>query len=209
MHNIGSNIPNLSMHAKASIVSVVGLLALAGCRSVAPYELPTLEQSLGNPLFAETYADHLVDRMTDFAIRNDAILEDGGKRDAIEEARTWGLDVAKEATRKQREGYIGHFVEVRQQAEGEVLYLTNVLYLSPTFFIAPGPSLRIFLSKSIDPREATEFPDEGSIDLGRLESPYGAQQYRVPETEHPEEYKTVVLYDIELGLIYGFAQLSR
>ena len=54
-----------------------------------------------------------------------------------------------------------------------------------------------------------EFPDETAVDLGRLESAYGAQHYAVPPLDYANQLRTAVLYDRELKRIHGFAQLRE
>ena len=68
--------------------------------------------------------------------------------------------------------------------------------------------MHLFLSESVDPRDI-EFPDDSSVDLGPILSPYGAQRYAVPTTDPPQRYRTAVLWDMKLERLYGFAQLSE
>jgi hypothetical protein len=182
-------------------------LLLASCTSAPPKQI-TLEERLQNPLFAEQYGDLLVESLVELEIQNDPLLEDTGKKDRADDARREALDIAKEATKKQRDGTIGNFVPVAEFAKGEVLYLENTLYFGPTFEVVPGPDLWIYLTTLVDPRE-TAFPDETSIEVAGLESPYGDQWYPVKNIEDPLLYRTVVLFDRDLERIHGFAQLSK
>lgn len=166
----------------------------------------TLEQQLENPLFAEQYYDDLVDRMVELFIQNDPAVEDNAKQGIIEDTRTEALNRAKEATSRQRDGVLGSFVSVKEHAEGEVLFLDGMLYLGPEFLSQPGPDLHIYLSKLIDPREEGSFPDADALDVGRVESPYGAQTYTVIGAEDPTAFHSAVLWDTKLERMYGFAQ---
>ena len=181
-------------------------ILLAGCTS-SNSSGPNLEAHLLNPLYAERYYDNLVDRIVELEIQKDPILENERKKKIADETRRKALAGAQEAQKKQREGPRGFFIGVQEYAQGETLYLGDTLYLSTTFETDPGPSLHLYLSTIVDPRD-TEFPDETTFDLGRLESPYGVQQYAVPEVEDPLLYRTAVLWDTKLERLYGFAQLS-
>jgi len=168
----------------------------------------TLETRLQNPLFAERYAETMVDLMVELEIQSDPLLEDESKKKIVDDTRRKWLKIGRDARKKQREGTAGHFIGTKEYTQGEALYVDNTLYLSTLFEAAPGPSLHLFLTAVVDPRDV-EFPDETGIDLGRLESPYGAQQYNVPPVENPLLYRTVVLWDTKLERMYGFAQLGK
>lgn len=186
--------------------------ALAGCGN--DVGLPTREIShrdfLRNPLYAEYYYDDLTETMLTFALTEDPMLEDADVRAAVDRARVDGLERAKAAVESQRGGSDGPFLSDRELVVGEALLLDRVLYLGPTFDSAPGPSLRLFLTSVVDPRDAA-FPDDTAVDLGEPVHHYGAQAFAVPRSVTDEEYaklRTVVLWDDELGIVYGFAQLQ-
>lgn len=181
-------------------------LLLAGCSSAT--EEMSLEQRLENPLYAERYAEEIVDRMVEYKIQNDPILEDEQKAAIIEETRKKWLEVGRDARTKQREGFTGFVTSINEPAKGELLYMGNILYTDTTFDVAPGPDLHFYITTIVDPRD-TEFPDETAVDLGQLRSSYGAQKYSVPPVEDPQIYRTVVLWDNALERLYGFAQISK
>lgn len=182
-------------------------LLLAACSSQAT-EITSLEDRLTNPLFTERYAEELVDRMVEFKIQGDPILEDEDKAEAIEDARKKWLEIARNARKRQREGFIGFLITVKEPVKGEVLYVDNTLYTDTTFTVAPGPNVHIYISTVVDPRDV-EFPDESAIDIGKLQSAYGAQRYSVPLVEEPQLYRSVVLWDKDLERLYGFAQVNK
>ena len=181
-------------------------LLLAGC-SAEPNEM-SLEQRLENPLYAERYAEEIVDRMVEYKIQNDPLLEDKQKAALIEETRKKWLEVGRDARTKQREGFTGFLISINEPAKGELPYRENILYTDTTFDVAPGPDLHFYMTTVVDPRD-TEFPDETAIDLGQFRSSYGAQKYSVPPVEDPQLYRTVVLWDNALERLYGFAQISK
>ena len=137
------------------------------------------------------------------------IVKDKAKSAAIDAIREDALEKAQEQTRKRREGIFGYFVTIHEPVEGQALLMNNTLYIGPSFMTVPGPSLHIYLTTVVDPRD-TKFPDATSIDLGLLSSPYDEQVYRLPSNaKNPEKYRTVVLYDTKLQRLYGFVQLTK
>ena len=168
----------------------------------------TLEQQLANPLYAEQYYDILLDRMVELDIQDDPLMQDASKAALVDNTRLDALKKAKEATQRQREGTIGQFIGASEEVRGEALYVDNMLYFGPTFETYPGPELHVFLSTVVDPRDVA-FPDDTSMDLGRVESAFGAQSMAVPEVENPLLYRTVALWDTKLERLYGFAQLAQ
>ena len=181
------------------------LVPLASCTTKNQL---TLEQSLKNPLFAERYGNEMTDRMTELEIQHDPLLKEGRKGKYAMDAKEQALTLGDAATKKRHEGTYGSFVTVKEETDGSVLFVDSMLYLSPNFATYPGPSLHLFITTIVDPRNV-QFPDGTAIDLGRLESPYGAGQYAVPKNAKQGAYRTVVLWDTRLERVYSFAQLSR
>ncbi len=161
-----------------------------------------------NPLVAERYWEELTDRMTMLVINKDPILKDPAKAALIDRIKNDALAKAKEQTRLMRNGLSSSFQTVAQQTDGLALLLRNTLYLSSDFATYPGPSLHLYLTSMVDPRDSA-FPDTSARDLGVMQSPYGAQAYDLGEDPKMSTYRTVVVYDTELGLIYGFTQLGK
>jgi hypothetical protein len=170
---------------------------------------PTMEEQLKNPLYAEQYWSHMTDRMVTIII-NEEFKDDAGKLAEVDKVRQESLEKAQAMTKRRGEGIYGSFVPVKETTQGIALAVDNMLYLNPDFFVYPGPALHVYLSTVLDPREGT-FPDDTAIDLGIIQSPYGAQMYQTPSVKLLGEgaIRTVVLYDKLLGRIYGFAQLAK
>ncbi|MDP7068891.1 MAG: DM13 domain-containing protein [Candidatus Peribacteraceae bacterium] len=191
--------------SKRLLIAVPALL-LAACTQVISSD-PDIGYLIQNPLFAERYAEEMVDGMVNLEIYEDPILEDGSKQKVVDATKEEWLRIAKDARKAQRRGFKGGWTPVKVLTEGEVLYLDNVIYFDSQFDALPGPSVHVFLSKMVDPREEG-FPDEYAMDLGEMKTAYGAQRYSVPEVENPIEYNTVVLWDKKLEMLYTFSQLS-
>ncbi|TSC59264.1 MAG: hypothetical protein Greene041662_623 [Candidatus Peregrinibacteria bacterium Greene0416_62] len=188
---------------------VTGLLlltALTGCNGGG--SAVTIKERLRNPLFAERYAEAMVDRLVELDIANDPIMEDAGKKAFVDEQRKHWLEVAREGRQRQRLGTQGNMIMIGEYTKGDILYLDNLLYFGTLFEIDPLPSISVFLTSVVDPRDVV-FPDETAMDLGPLQSAYGAQTYDVPAVENPLLYRTVVLWDTELGRLHSFAQLGK
>ncbi len=168
----------------------------------------SLDALLQNPLYAERYMENMVDFYTEFEIQEDPILDNEEINAFMDSERRNWLDQSRKVRELQREGFLGNLITVNKSVYGEVLYLNDMLYLGSEFESTPGPSLHLYLTQAVDPRDVA-FPDSTSIDIGRLESAYGAQSYSVPPTDKPELYRTLVLWDDKLSILYGFAQLQE
>ncbi|MBI1813129.1 DM13 domain-containing protein [Candidatus Peregrinibacteria bacterium] len=191
------------------------VLALTACQP-APTPHVTLEQRLRNPIFAERYWGELVDRMVSLQMNDQKLLQYKTRAAIVDKIRLDALGREQDYTRKRHEAVIGNFVSIGEQVQGPAMLAGNALSLGPGFETDPGPSLHVYLTTVMDPRDVP-FPDATSVDLGRLESPYDSQQYDVPLPPKPSgsgsavppHYRTVVLWDSQLQLLYGFAQLSK
>ncbi len=193
-----------------SILAFLPVAMLAGCSANAGSSNISMEQHLQNPLFAERYWEEMVDRMVSRQLNDPEIVKDPAKAAVIDEIRSSALEKAQEQTRKRREGTFGYFVSINEPTEGQALLIDKTLYIGPSFMTVPGPNLHIYLTQVVDPRDSKTFPDEATIDLGPLSSPYDEQVYHLPaNTKDIEKYRTVVLYDTELERLYAFVQLTK
>ena len=194
---------------KYLLYSLIATLPLAACFGPPGQQSAELQQQIENPLYLERYAEEMVENLVKMAIDEDPILEDKRKAAVVEQSRTYWLEEAKRARREQQEGRSGTFIPMGRYSHGEVLLASDGhLYIDSLFESTPSPSLHVFISTVVDPRDV-EFPDESSIDLGLIRSGYGAQTYELPENmENLLIYRTVILWDTELDQLQSFAQLS-
>ncbi len=182
-------------------------LLLCGCSKAAYQADPNA--LLGNPLYVELFANEMVDTMVEFDIQNDPIILDTTKKKIIDDTKKAWLIKSTEAKQLQRKGIKGSFIEIKEYAEGEVLLLNNIVHFGPNFVTAPGPELHAFLSTVVDPRDAETFPDATAIDVGIVRVPYGAQSFIITQKiDDPKIYRSIALWDVKLGLLYGFAQIN-
>ncbi|MFA6522760.1 MAG: DM13 domain-containing protein [Candidatus Peribacteraceae bacterium] len=183
-------------------------LLLAGCtRSDSGQANVRWENLMQNPLYADQYWLDMVNRMVEMQLQEPDLAKNKTLLATVDEVRRNALLREQAEARKRREGKEGSFIQVKEFTEGRALLRGTTLSFSPTFSTVPGPNLRIYLSPSLDPRDAA-FPDTGSLNVGRLESPYGAQEYLLSEETDTKPFRTVVLYDPKLERLYGFAQLQ-
>lgn len=185
-------------------------LVLVSCSAApsGPLSLP-LQERMRNPLVAERYWGDLAEHMAEFARQGDPILKDTVKAAIIDGERLRALERVTDARALKGEGTSGIFKTSTplEELDGEVLLRGNTLSFGPSFYTLPGPSVRVYLTTTVDPRDA-KFPDPTSVDLGLLQTAYGPQEYAVPEG-NLEGLRTAVLYDTMLDRIVGFAQLSK
>lgn len=184
-------------------------LLLAACTSApgGPIGLP-LQERLRNPLVAERYWSDLAEHMADFTRTGDPITKDPVRMATVEAERLRALERVEQSRALINEGRRSHFqsVSVNEDAMGFVLVREGIVSLDPSFLVRPGPSVHLYLTTALDPRDAP-FPDPTSLDLGQLQTAYGAQEYAIPEGQQNPAFRTVVLYDPRLQRLIGFAQL--
>jgi hypothetical protein len=184
------------------------ILLLAGCaRQDIGQANVRWENLMQNPLYADQYWLDMVNSMVEMQLQEPDLAKNKTLLATVDEVRRNALLREQAESRKRREGKEGSFIQVKGFAEGRVLLRGTTLSFSPDFSTVPGPNLRIYLSPSLDPRDAA-FPDKGSVNVGRLESPYGAQEYLLSEKTDTQPLRTAVLYDPKLDRMYGFAQLQ-
>lgn len=168
----------------------------------------TATPSRDNPLDTARYNEELADTLANLVIMDDPIAKEEGMSAFINEGISDAKDRADDARARIDEGMQGGILSMKQDVTGYALYLSDRLYFSSDFVADPGPSLHVYLTQPVDPRD-TEFPDPTALDLGLLTSAFGSQVYSVPHQEKPELYRTLVFWDTKLKRLYGFAQLSK
>lgn len=184
-------------------VTLASLLMLTACNTGT-----SISEQNQNPLVASRYGDELADRLADLIIQKDRVLEQAGMEKYVKEKIAEGKRVSQEAHDKKQQGMMGAIIPMNETVTGLALYLDDSLYLSSDFTSDPGPSLHVYLTTVVDPRDAP-FPDATAIDLGEIKNFYGASTYAVPHQAKPELLRTIVFYDTKLNRLYAFGQLSR
>lgn len=195
---------------KKLLPALVLCAVLAGCGYGLPRQDVSLQDQLRNPLYAEFYYDDLTEQMITLALEDHPVMEDAAKRAIVDRTRTRSLEHAALANKAQDKGRGGAFISSDNLVFGDALLLDGILYFGPTFDAAPGPSQSLYLTTVIDPRDVT-FPDPTAVRIGGPKNQYGAQAFDVSKLAPATgtgTFRTVVLWDEELELVYGFAQLQ-
>lgn len=163
---------------------------------------------MSNPLYTKRYYDELVENLVSITIHSDPVLQKKGMTKTVERARRDAIAKAQEAEKRQRSGIKGAFIPMEEYVQGTAFLNDNTLYLSSDFEATPGISLHLFLTTAVDPRDVA-FPDPSAVDLGLLQSAYGAQAFpaHLPADQSP--YRTAVIFDAALERLVSFAQLSE
>lgn len=182
----------------------LSFLLLAGCGVRGT----SISEQNQNPLTAARYGDELANALADLIIQNDPIAEDPGMKARIQDEIEQAKKIGNNARNILNRGSMGPLIPIKEDMEGWAAYTNGTLYLSSDFYTRPGPSLRVYLTTVVDPRDV-DFPDETAIDLGEIQSMYGAQEYAVNTDTEPRLLRTVALYDTTLQRLFGFAQLSQ
>ena len=186
----------------------IALLLTACATSHASPRTSTLQERLLNPLYAERYWSEMSEHMADFIRTNDPMAKDPVKGAIIDGERTHALAQVEAARALKHEGISGIFLAAKEEVTGEALLRDKTLSLSSNFLAYPDPSAHVLLTTITDPR-GVRFPDTSSLDLGQLQSPYGDQEYVIPDDRVNKDFRTVVLYDTTLNVVLSFAQLSK
>ena len=182
------------------------LITLTGCLQTGPKAQQ--HDPLDNPLYAKRYYDELLENLVSLSLHQDPILQEKRKEKIVGHARRDAIMKAQEAEQRQRNAPQGTFIPMGEYAQGEALIAGDTLYLSPDFEVTPGISLHLFLTTVVDPRD-TPFPDPEAIDLGPLQSTYGAQAFAANLPASSVLYRTAVLWDTALERLVSFAQLGE
>lgn len=186
-------------------------LLLASCKAAPsnPIGMP-LQERLYNPIVAERYWGELAEHMADLVRFEDPITKDPVKMAVIDGERLRALDLVAKARAIKKEGISGVFLQptMHETAIGEVLLRKNILSFGTTFLTDPNPSVHVYLTTAVDPRDA-KFPDATSLDLGQIQTAFGSQEYEIPAGKDNPGFRTVVLYDTMLERLIGFAQMGK
>jgi hypothetical protein len=194
------------MNKRTLLFITLTVFVLAGCGT--DMKKTTIDEQNKNPLTASRYGDELADAMANLVIQNDPLAKDPNTRAIIDRQIERGKQIGQDARSLMAQGMYGPIIAIKEPVTGNVVYLNDVLYLSPDFYTKPGTALRVYLTTMVDPRDV-KFPDNTALDLGPLQAAYGQQQYPVPSQKNPALYRTFVLWDTVLNRLYGFSQLSK
>jgi Electron transfer DM13 len=82
-----------------------------------------------------------------------------------------------------------------------------VVFLHDTFEVGPGPRFHVYLVDRAAVQSKADFLASRRVDLGRLHAFAGSQVYPVPRGPAPADYKSVVIWCQEFGVLISPATL--
>jgi hypothetical protein len=204
LQNSDKNMRTMKQNTPSIVLVCSVVLALSSCGSGDR----TVSWNDGNPLVTSRYGDDLADTMANLIISKDPAADDPMMRPTIDKAIKDGKRIGAEARTVMNQGLQGGLIAIKEDLQGFAVYVNDTLFFSSDFEVKPGPALHVFLTRAVDPRDI-QFPDATAIDLGIIQSPFGAQQYDVPHQAKADAIRTVVFWDTSLKRLYGFGQLSK
>ena len=83
-----------------------------------------------------------------------------------------------------------------------------VVFLNEDFEVGPGPRFHVYLVDNLNVRSGADFQASRQIDLGRLHAFKGSQIYFVPKGTSLADYKSVVIWCKEFGVLISPASLA-
>jgi len=83
----------------------------------------------------------------------------------------------------------------------------SVVFLHDTFEVGPGPRFHVYLVDRPDVRSKADFLASRRVDLGRLHAFAGSQIYPIPRGPAPGDYRSVVIWCKEFGVLISPATL--
>ncbi|HRH93242.1 MAG TPA: hypothetical protein PKV72_01775 [Candidatus Peribacteria bacterium] len=188
---------------RTSLLALSGALLLSACGSAGG-----TAAAGNNPLLQIQHDEQLADSLANLIITKDPLADDASTRTMLEGEIAKTKESLAATQRAQAAGMSGPMRSEKEEVGGWALYMNNTLYTSSDFSSPPGLDLHLYVTAVVDPRDVV-FPDITSIDLGRIEYPYGAMALPVhAKPDAVKNLRSVVLWDAKLKRLYGFAQLS-
>lgn len=91
--------------------------------------------------------------------------------------------------------------------KGAVKVFENLVFLEADFKVGPGPKYHVYLVPDAVVTPQTEVDKTMFIDLGRLRAFEGSQLYPIPEGADVRDYKSVVIWCEQFGVLISPAAL--
>lgn len=77
------------------------------------------------------------------------------------------------------------------------------------FQVTNGPDLEVWLTAHPNPTSSDDVKGAAWLSLGRLKGNIGDQAYRIPDGTNLDDYKAVVIWCEQFGVLFSPAVLSR
>jgi len=91
---------------------------------------------------------------------------------------------------------------------GGVTVYADLVHLAADFQVGPGPKFHVFLVPDAEVSPGTEVEQTMFIDLGRLKSFSGSQNYAIPGGVDPTRYGSVVIWCEQFNVLISPAKLN-
>ena len=91
--------------------------------------------------------------------------------------------------------------------QGSATIYADLVRLEPDFKVGPGPKFHVYLVPDDDVTPDTEVETTMFIDLGRLKSFSGSQNYAIPVGLDPAEYGSVVIWCEQFNVLISPARI--
>jgi hypothetical protein len=92
---------------------------------------------------------------------------------------------------------------------GKVSVYERTLFLESDFKVGPGPKYHVYLVPKTLVRSEADVTSTTPVDLGRLRSFEGSQRYPIPDSVELDDYKSVVIWCEQFGVLISPAALMR
>jgi hypothetical protein len=90
---------------------------------------------------------------------------------------------------------------------GKVTVYADLVHLEPDFKVGPGPKFHVYLVPDANVVPSTKVAQTRYLDLGRLRAFQGSQSYAVPTGTKLSEYKSIVIWCEQFGVLISPAAL--
>jgi len=92
--------------------------------------------------------------------------------------------------------------------KGKVSVYADLVHLEADFEVGPGPKFHVYLVPDANVIPSTKVAQTMFIDLGRLKAFKGSQNYPVPAGVELAEYKSIVIWCEQFGVLISPATLT-
>ena len=91
--------------------------------------------------------------------------------------------------------------------QGSATIYADLVRLEPDFEVGPGPKFHVYLVPDADVTPETEVEATMFVDLGRLKSFSGSQNYTIPAGLDPTDYGSVVIWCEQFNVLISPARI--
>ena len=92
--------------------------------------------------------------------------------------------------------------------KGRVTVYADLLHLETDFQVGPGPKFHVYLVPESNVVPATKVAQTRYVDLGRLKAFTGSQNYPLPKELKLSDYRSVVIWCEQFGVLISPAALE-